>query len=153
MNTRLSISVTAFLILSACAHAPPLQSETAPKSAAFPVPSSFEISYVLGHNFHKIVAEAPSPDQARAATYLDHELVKESRLEPQQYLGLYQRVAQLISDAKQQKQTEEVCRNPFSVLLKSGEEKSAAKGCRTASLGTSLSRIARETEVLLYSKK
>jgi hypothetical protein len=118
--------------------------------------SSVEIEYSLGHYQHRFTANG-APDKAQVTTYLERDVVEHASVDPAKY-GSFVAKAIAFSQKPKRAPTEEAeCRSPFKVVIKTGE-KSAEKtytsqGCRSSDDEGALSRLVRDGEFLLFSKK
>jgi hypothetical protein len=109
------------------------------------------MTYMLENNLYRFTAEA---DQAGVIgrSYRDHQLVRQTALDRTQFQALVEKVSTFVKERSfRQLATEENCRFPYSVKLMVGEELQTLNGCRSAFDGTSLGRLAREAEFLMYS--
>lgn len=113
--------------------------------------SSLEISYRLGHNQHRFLANARA-DSIVAKTFLDRHLLKESALEQNGYIHLIEKISAFMATANRQPaDPSQPCRTPYVVKLRIGDNTRVANGCRSNPEGSALSRIAREAEFLIHS--
>ena len=140
--------IVAFAVLvSGCATSPPAASPSPPPASD--EASAVEISYFLGHASHRFVAEA-SGSGAVARSFLDRSILREGEVEKARYLEFLAKASKFVESPA--RAPAESCRNPFTVTVRIGAMTRTTQGCR-ATDERGLSRLVREGEFLLYSKK
>jgi hypothetical protein len=143
------VAVAAVVFMMAgCASAP----RSAPENGELH-DSSLEISFVRGHNLHRLFAQAHERD-VKAQSFMDRELLKEKPVSGEKYLLLLTRVQEFVA-ARQPAAEDSGCRTPYSITIRIGANPRTLHGCRSetegAQAGTGLGKIVREAEFLLYS--
>jgi hypothetical protein len=118
--------------------------------------SSVEIEYSLGHYQHRFTATG-APGKAQVTTYLERDVVEHASVDPTKYETF---VAKAIAFSQKPKRTptqEGECRSPYNVVIKTGEKSTektyTSQGCRSSDDQGALSRLVRDGEFLLFSKK
>jgi hypothetical protein len=114
--------------------------------------SSVEISYYLGHDYRQFKAMARN-SSIQAQTFMNKQLLKEGSVDQGRYADLLERITSFVGNTSRSDSYSAPCRAPFTVLVRIGAQTRSLNGCRPTTDGTTLSRIAREAEFLLYSKK
>ena len=160
MRKFLVIWTLAAMTLTGCSSTPQTSSEKIhPDSARTPskIPpeaanqSTLDITYMLGHDVHRLRLEA-TPDQVRARTFMDRQVLKDTQVDRFHYLELLGRALIFIKAARRPA-SDASCRTPFTLLIQIEGKNESLTGCRTGDEGAQLSRITRDAEFLLYSKK
>lgn len=160
MSSRLIQLICIVFLYSGCATNPQrtLSSDSNPtRSTQFTSDSTLDISYILGHNSHRFIAEAKA-NLIKGQSFMDRQLLKAGMLDHGKYSELLQRVSafvQQISDTPSQARlpASEGCRSPFTVTLRVGAKTQTARGCRSSDQATDFGKITRDAEYLLYSAK
>jgi hypothetical protein len=118
--------------------------------------SSVEIEYSLGHYQHRFTAEA-NPGKAQVTTYLDRDVVEHAFVDPAKYDSFVAKAIAFSQKPKRAPTEEAECRSPFKVVIKTGEKNTektyTSQGCRSSDNDGALSRLVRDGEFLLFSKK
>ena len=114
--------------------------------------TSFELSYVLGHDSHRFVAKNHK-GRSLAQSFVNEELLKEGMVDTSRYEELLTQVAEFVRAAPRGPASDSECRGSFRVTLRQGVEVQTFQGCRSQDAGSAFSRITRDAEFLLYSKK
>lgn len=143
--------------ISGCASAP------APSGATSATPdgdwktsarehSKIDLNYMVGHNLHQLVLVSEA-GRVTASAYLDRRVLKEREIAAEDYLPLLERMRSESKTALAQPGGSPTCRSPFTsvILIKSNTYNWS--GCRQTEDGTAFSKIVRDAEFLLYSKK
>jgi hypothetical protein len=136
--------------LSACSTSPASR-ESAADQVAHAQSTQVEISYVLGHNQHRFTAQSSS-QKAEVTTYLEKDIVQQADVDSSKYLGFVTKVVAFAQTPHRTPSQFDECRFPFSVTVKIDEKTYTSDGCRFSDEG-GLSRLVRDGEFLLYSKK
>lgn len=158
MNIRITLL---FLVvyMASCTHAPkksaedpsPFTSNTSLKSPASP--HHIEISYILGHNLYQYISDA-NEREITLKFSLNHQAVNQRVISNMKsYSTWSSKVQEFIVSRSPASADLSGCRSPYHVTLREGEKANITKGCRMGAEGTTLSRIAREADFLLYSLK
>jgi hypothetical protein len=110
-----------------------------------------EIDYFLGHNQYKLTGDG-APMNAEVTTYLEKNIVQQGVVDPRKYVGFLSQAIAFAEKPRRDPSQETDCRSPFSVVVKIDAKSYTSKGCRSSDEG-GLSRLIRDGEFLLYSKK
>lgn len=165
MNTLLNTFILLILSGTSCSHAPKKSEEKVPlrnSTAALGSSHHIEISYILGHNLYQYISD--SSDQEITIKFsLNHQSVnqrviskappKNANEKPMQNYSLWSAKVQEFITSRSPASDLTGCRSPYNVTVREGEKANITRGCRTGTEGTTLSRIAREADFLLYSQK
>jgi hypothetical protein len=141
--------LVALTALSACSTSPAqrISGETLPLSS-----SSVEIVYVLGHNQRKLLLSG-QPQGAKAKAFLDQTLLNEAMVDLQRYGDFLRKALLFVSRNDRAPAMQAPCRAPFTVTVRIAAETHGSSGCRFSDEGMALSRLVKDGEFLLYSKK
>lgn len=112
--------------------------------------SSLDITYMLGHDVHRLRIEA-AEGHVRAQTFVDHQVLKDTQVDRARYLELLGRAMNFMAGARRPA-SNAPCRTPFTLIVQLVEKAETLSGCRVGEEGSQLSRITRDAEFLLYSK-
>jgi hypothetical protein len=113
--------------------------------------SSVSIEYVLGRDRYKFVARAENT-KVMASTFLDKQLLKRGAIDEQRYPGFFTKASEIVQNLNRAPAADAFCRSPFILTVRTGSETKTARGCRSSDDGA-LSKLVKEGEFLLYSKK
>jgi hypothetical protein len=142
----------AVLALSACGTG---KVAPTPDTASVTV-SSVEIEYSLGHYQHRFTADG-HPGKAQVTTYLERDVVQHASVDPAKYDSFLSKAIAFTEKPKRAPTEEAECRSPFQVVIKTGEKSTektyTSQGCRSSDDEGALSRLVRDGEFLLFSKK
>jgi hypothetical protein len=145
-----SLCMALCIIASACSSPP---KSMAPPQIERESSSSFEISYWLGeHGEHRLSGSTSQTSGTHVVSYLNTEVVDERQVKTESYSKYLAKLQSFIKSAQRTPSQESECRTPFTVVLKIDGITHTSKGCR-ASDEASFSRLIRDGEFLLYSKK
>ena len=127
-----------------------------------------EISYILGHNLYQYVSDSRE-NEITIKFSLNHQSVNQRVIpksaslpdsnqgpeneKPAQKYSLWSSRVQEFMGSRAPASDLTGCRSPFNVTVREGEKVYITRGCRTGVEGTTLSRIARDADFLLYSSK
>jgi hypothetical protein len=118
--------------------------------------SSVEIEYSLGHYQHRFTANGV-PGKAQVTTYLERDVVEHASVDPLKYESFVAKAIAFSQKPKRAPTEEAECRSPFNVVIKTGEKSTektyTSQGCRSSDDEGALSRLVRDGEFLLFSKK
>jgi hypothetical protein len=122
-------------------------------TAGLQTASTLDISYLLGHNVHRFFAQMIDTDQVVAESSLDHQVLKKGPIDKEGFMDLISKVRNFIERNGSQEAADLThCRHPFTIKLKMNQDIRTIQGCRNPD-NSALSRLARDAEFLLYSKK
>jgi len=113
--------------------------------------SAVDLIYVLGNNLRRFIAESKN-ETITGRYFVDKQLIKEGQLDSGGYKELVQKISTLVTPHRQPA-NDALCRTPFKVFLRVGNDTQRLTGCRSSGYGSIFSRITRDAEFLLYSKK
>ena len=113
--------------------------------------SSVSIEYVLGRDKYRFIAQAEN-EKVTGSTYLDKQLLKKGQIDEQRYPGFYSKASEIVQNLNRAPASDGFCRSPFILTIRTGGSTQTARGCRSSDDGA-LSKLVREGEFLLYSKK
>jgi hypothetical protein len=118
--------------------------------------SSVEIEYALGHYQHRFTADGHAGN-AQVTTYLERNIVEQALVDPAKYASFVAKDIAFSEKPKRAPTEEAECRSPFKVVIKTGEKNTektyTSQGCRSSDNDGALSRLVRDGEFLLFSKK
>lgn len=153
-NTLWIISSALVLGASACSSAPksPPPADTSPELARTALSDSgVEITYVLERTQRHLTAEA-SGGKVFGKYLRDRILMSEGSLDEKRYTDFLTRALQFVQTPHRATAAVEPCRAPFTVNVRLEKETKTSTGCRSEDEGA-LSRLVKDAEFLLYSKK
>jgi hypothetical protein len=144
---------TALLLGTACStsHVATTNSQVDPDVRSAQV-TSVEINYFLGHNEHRFAAESTT-GKAQITTFLERSIVEQATVDPSKYSAFLAKVVTFAEKPKRAPSEEAECHSPFSIIVKIDAKTYTSKGCRSGDNEGGLSRLIRDGEFLLYSKK
>ncbi|MBI2711771.1 MAG: hypothetical protein HYX41_02745 [Bdellovibrio sp.] len=146
----LSLSLASSLFIFACTT--PAKSRLEESSGPVQLGnSSVSIEYILGRDHYRFTARSEET-RVTGTTYLDKQLLKKGEIDQQRYPGFFTRASEIVDNLSRAPASDTFCRNPFIITIKAQEKTRTARGCRSSDDGA-LSKLIREGEFLLYSKK
>ena len=116
--------------------------------------SKVRISYVLGHTHYEFIMESQE-GQCQAQLFADRKLLKEAAVDSARYADFLGKAAAYLGTGASSQRTpssQASCRTPYTVTISVSSKSRSDHGCRGHGEG-GLSRLIREGEFLLYSKK
>ncbi len=118
--------------------------------------SSVDISYVLARSQYRLIAQGRGSSFS-GKSFLDREILKEKDLPKESYLDFLKKAVTFAQNHQgtavgQIDESVPPCRTPFTVTIRVGSAVQTTNGCRSTDAGN-LSRLVRDGEQLLYSKK
>lgn len=145
---------------AACSHVAKKPPETAPplRTSALSTSHHIEISYILGHDLYQYISDA-NDQEITLKFSRNHQSVnqrvisKTGHEKPAQNYSLWSTKVQEFIASRSPASDLAGCRSPYHVTLRAGEKANVTRGCRTGTDGSTLSRIARDADFLLYSQK
>jgi len=153
-----TFGATCVAVLPACSTSPSAR-DSAAEQVAHAQSTQVEISYVLGHNQHRFTGQSSSQgnsqgrsQKAEVTTYFEKDIVQQADVDSSKYLGFVTKVVAFAQTPHRIPAQSDECRSPFSVTVKIDEKTYTSDGCRFSDEG-GLSRLVRDGEFLLYSKK
>lgn len=118
--------------------------------------SSVDITYILGRDHHRLLAESKE-DKITAQAFRDRKILIENIVSPILYSDFLRKASDFIDQPRRSPaEIDRSCRTPFKITVKIGNETRALNGCRSAegpSERIGISHLVRDGESLLYSKK
>ena len=118
--------------------------------------TSVEIEYGLGHYQHRFTANGDL-GHAQVTTYLERAVVEQASVDPSKYASFLAKAIAFTEKPKRAPTEEAECRSPFTVTIKitekSTEKTYTSRGCRSSDSDGALSRLVRDGEFLIFSKK
>lgn len=161
MNTFLPLFALAILSAS-CSQAPKkLDSESPVSRVSKPMLESahhIEISYILGHDLYQYISDANEKEItikfSRNHQPVNQRVISRTAHEkPAQNYSIWTTKVREFIITRSPASDLTGCRSPYNVTVREGEKANFTRGCRTGAEGTTLSRIARDADFLLYSQK
>ncbi|MCM2276499.1 MAG: hypothetical protein NDJ89_00290 [Oligoflexia bacterium] len=160
-TARIPLRLAAFLgiplgLLAACANVPRASSPQGlhafdPQEVLSD--SQVEINYTLGHNVPRRMLIEAKDREILASTFVDHRKLAEERIESPRYPEFLQKASDFIAKMTRVPASEGPgCRTPFTITVRVKASIQKLQGCRMSEDG-GLSRLVKEGEFLLYSKK
>jgi hypothetical protein len=118
--------------------------------------SSVEIEYSLGHYQHRFTADG-GLGKAQVTTYLERDVVEHASVDPAKFDSFVIKAIAFSQKPKRAPTEQAECRSPYKVEIKTGpksaEKTYTSQGCRSSDDEGALSRLVRDGEFLLFSKK
>ncbi len=114
--------------------------------------TKIDIQYSLGNNHYRFLALADS-NRVSAKNFLDGKILKETDIDSSKYSRLLEKTTDFVINLKQEPNGLGQCHSSYKIEIQTGKNSHTGHGCRNPSDGTHFSKIIREAEFLLYSKK
>jgi hypothetical protein len=103
---------------------------------------------VRGRNNHRLFV-AIKGDAATAQSYLEHQILAESPVDPARYMTFLAQASEFLKTPHGAASEHFPCRAPFTVTVRIGTDTRAASGCVGSDEGA-LSHLVRDGEFLLH---
>ncbi len=156
MKSKIQLSALQLLIISFLSSTTWSACSIRPITHAELSDSSVDIIYTLGHNQHRFTAESHS-GKFVARTFLDKKLLDENAVDSLNYYDFVHKASNFMGDRRRVASVNNAeslasCRAPYTVVIRLSGDAKTYQGCRSIDDGN-LSRLVRDGEFLLYSKK
>jgi hypothetical protein len=116
------------------------------------VESSVNITYQTGHKIYSFKAWSVE-NNAQMANYLNNQLIEEKEISYEQYLDFSNQALELAKshpEFAEEEKTDELCKMPFSIEIKTPDRIKNLMGCRSDDEEGRLGRLIRTGEILFY---
>ena len=145
------MGVSLLVSFAACSTAPKSPSPLDQVNWSGVHDSRVEISYVLGHDRRQLIAHTDKRN-VLIREVLDREVLDEGKVDQTKYSAFLKKAYEFALSPRRSLSGDSTCRTPFTVTVDIDKENRTVSGCRDAD-ETALSRLIKDGEFLLYSKK